>query len=146
MNMSLRWSDEQWNFSEPKTYVAHSYPLDHLIAEPQDYEDVVFAEDLVMKDEVALEFLIQKERLFDGFLLYLNLWVDQNTVVDSLNQKTNWGVVYIKLLTSPLELKVGDLIKAKIKRDVSTENPKSEIHTTVYRNESTLIYENQTSF
>lgn len=132
-----------WNFYQPGTYVTYNFPVHNLIAEPQEFENIVFAEDLVMIDEKNLEFFIQKPSLFDGFIFYINLWVDPETVIDSLGQKTNWRVIYIKLFEKPLKLKAGDLIKVKIERDVSTTQPKYEIDATVYQNESARVYKKQ---
>ncbi|MCP2728149.1 hypothetical protein [Limnofasciculus baicalensis] len=132
-----------WNFSKPGTYVTYNFPVHNLIAEPQEFENIVFAEDLVMIDEKNLEFFIQKPSLFDGFIFYINLWVDPETVIDSLGQKTNWRVIYIKLFEKPLKLKAGDLIKVKIERDVSTAQPKYEIDATVCQNESARVYKKQ---
>ena len=131
------------NFANPGTYVSYNFPVRNLIAKAQEFENIVFAEDLIMRDEKNLEFFIHKKSLFDGFIFYINLWLDRETVIDSLEQKTNWRVIYIKLFEKPLKLEAGDLIKVKIDSDVSTTQPKYEINATVCQNESDRIYHKQ---
>ncbi len=132
-NVIINLSDD-WNFSKPRTYVIYNFPISNLIAEPQEFENIVFSEDLVMRDEKNIEFIIEKPSLFDGFIFYINLWVDKETVIDSLSQKTSWLVRYAKLFEKPLKLEAGDIIKVKIERDISTTQPKYEINATVSKN------------
>ncbi|EGJ30253.1 MULTISPECIES: hypothetical protein [Moorena] len=132
-NVIINLSDD-FNFSKPRTYLTCNFPVCNLIAEPQEFENIVFAENLTMIDDKTIEFIIEKPSLFDGFIFYINLWVDRETVIDTLSQKTSWLVRYAKLFEKPLKLEAGDFIKVKIERDVSTTQPKYEIHATVGKN------------
>ncbi|MGD1713985.1 hypothetical protein [Dapis sp. BLCC M172] len=130
---------DDWNFSQPRTYVTYNFPVRNLIAEPQEFENIVFAEDLVTREEKNLEFLIKKTSLFDGFIFFINLWVDKETVIDTLSQKTSWLVRYVKLFEKPLKLEAGDFIKVKIERDISTTQPRYDINATVSKNDGSVF-------
>lgn len=117
----------QFFTSERGTYQVFNFPRSNLIAEPQEFERVVFEEDIQLSEERDMKFVISRNVLFDGFVLFIRLFVDPETVVDSLLHKTNWSTPYIKLLSSPIELAQGDMIHVRSRRDVSTVSPKYEI-------------------
>lgn len=128
-----------WNFSKLGTYLVYNFPVRNLIAEGQEFENIVFSEELVMKYEKNIEFTIAKPSLFDGLIFYINLLVDRETVIDILYQKTSWPIRYVKLFEKPLKLEAGDTIQVKIKSDISTTQPKYEIDATVAKNGTSVF-------
>ena len=87
-----------------------NFPESNLIAEPQIFEDLRFNGSLCAEYAASVSFPISSDSIFQGFLLWLNLYVDSETMIDSF-RGTSWGAVYIPYDRGPIALKKGDLMK-----------------------------------
>lgn len=133
--------------SQPKNlYRIRNFPLDNIIVKSQVFEDIVFEKEILEKEEKEIDFLISDKNLFDGFIVYIKLFVGENTIVNSLEHKTSWAVGYIKLFEQPIELDPGNTIKVKIRSDLSTIEPKYEIYTKVFQKDNELLQSSYFTF
>lgn len=108
-------------------YDVFNFPIDKCISDPCIFESVDFHcnFDLIQKNQFIFNVKSNKENqgiLFDGFLLYIELFVDEDNIINSLAQKTSWNVVYIKILDTPLLLQGGDKIIVNCEIDARTTN------------------------
>lgn len=108
-------------------YDVFNFPIDKCISNPCIFESVDFHSnfDLIQKNQFTFSIKDKnqnKDILFDGFVLYLELFVDEDNIINSLAQRTSWNVVYIKLLDTPLLLQEGDEIVVNCEIDARTTN------------------------
>lgn len=85
----------------------YNFPESHLIAKPQVFEDIHFNLILEENFKSSTNFQISSDCNFDGFLLWLNLYVDSLTMINSF-KKSVWGAIYMPGEKS--SLKKGDVI------------------------------------
>lgn len=124
-------------------YYVYNFPKSNIISAPQEFENLLFSREIATLESKISIFHVDKQGLFDGFILYIELFVDSETVVNSLDKKTNWGTRYIKMFDPPVHLSVGDEIKVETTRDVSTDTSKYEIRVSVARSESKSVLNSQ---
>ena len=118
-------------------YFTANFPAHNRIAAPQVFESFEFAKQMEFRQVREHTFHIEsgtnadRDILFDGFVLWIRLAVDEQHVVDSMQQTTNWDPVYIKMLETPVALRHGDVIKVRTEIDVSTTLPHYAINATL---------------
>ena len=90
---------EYWNF-----------PSSHLISPEQIFEEYWF-NDTILKDTFnkTLTFKVTQDTPLEGLLLWINLYVDKNNVLNAFNNTTHWPSVYIPI--KPCNLQKGDNIR-----------------------------------
>ena len=126
-------------------YDVFNFPIENAISEPCIFESFDFNSnfDLIQKNTNIFEIKNNfkgKPILFDGFVLFLELVVDEDNIINSYTQKTNWNVVYIKLLETAREMQNGDKIKIDCEIDARTVDTKYKLCATL-PDGSTLSYE-----
>ena len=89
-----------------------NFPPTSLLAEAQVFEDLNFANYVEPEYDSEVRFTINKKARFDGFLLWLNLYVLEQELIDSLNHRHNWLPVFFPVLYPGLEVCEGDVIEA----------------------------------
>jgi len=112
-----------FSISKPGFYNVFNFPEPNVLDKPQEAEHIIFQDTIQLKEKRDIQFKISRRCQLSGFLLYLKLFVDPHTVVDSLHQKTSWLTPYIKMFKSPIELNQGDIIHVRFTKDISTLNP-----------------------
>lgn len=114
---------------EVGVYFVANFPPGKRLAAAQDFESFEFARDLELVQQRELRFQLGRPAgashadahvLFDGFVLWLELTVDSDQVVDSLHQRTSWAPIYVKLLAQPVVLPVG--AELVVHTEVNTES------------------------
>jgi len=126
-------------FQKDNSYLIYNFPSDHLIGKPEIFEDIIFHIPLTDKSEKTIEWDISEPVHFNGFALFIELFVDENNVLNSLEQKLNWPVVYVKLLSKDINLKKRDRLTTKIYIDISCQQPIYTISTCIMRNNSIIF-------
>lgn len=129
-------------FEENNSYSMYNFPLENLIAPPKTFEEIIFKDELITEEEREVEWQINKEADFNGFVLFLKLFLDEDHVVNSLTEKMNWTVTYVRLLPKNIKLHDGDRLHAKIYRNVSKESPIYTLSTTIIRNNKVIFQKN----
>jgi len=88
----------------------YNFPESHLIDKPQIFEDINFQETLEENFKTSASFQVSSDCSFDGFLLWINLYVDYLTMIDSFNGSV-WGAIYMPV--EKFSLKKGDNINVE---------------------------------
>ena len=119
-------------------YFAVNFPKAKRLAAPQLFESFEFAADMELVQRRELRFRVEASPdaapdplLFDGFVLWIELTVDADQVIDTLSQVTSWAPVYVKLLPQPVALKVGDLLLVQAEVDAESMTSKYRLHVTL---------------
>lgn len=77
-------------------YVISNFPASNLIEAPQLFEELDFNDANVSTDITSdLTFEIQREVCFDGLLLWIELHLDEKTILNAWSQPTGWGTAYL---------------------------------------------------
>lgn len=114
-------------------YLIPNFPPSHLLGKEQVFEDIDFNGDLQLNHTRSSTFSILKESCLDGFLLWINLYIDPHTMIDTLNHKTNWQPVFLP--SEKFNLKKNDIIDiiCKITPSENTINPNYVIKGNIHR-------------
>ncbi|HAA50820.1 MAG TPA: hypothetical protein DCE43_13985 [Planctomycetaceae bacterium] len=114
-------------FDHPDLYKVFNFPESNLLGPPAQFEKTVFCEEMPLEDRRELELVISKDGELDGLLLFIEIHVDRETVVNSLRQRTNWSTPYIKLFKEPVKVSRGDVVHVTVHRELSTTQPRYEL-------------------
>lgn len=98
-------------------YAYYNFPVDHILAEPEIFENDQFNAIIFPEIEKSFHFEVDKDGNFDGFLLWIKLHVDADHVIDSLSSQSVWAPVFLK--TKCIPVAKGDVIQAVCKRTLS---------------------------
>ena len=120
-------SQSLFSFDHPDLYKVYNFPESNILGPPVEFERTVFCEDMPLEDRRELELVISRDGDLDGLLLFIEIHVDQETVINSLHQRTNWSTPYIKLFKEPLKVVQGDVVHVTIHRELSTTQPRYEL-------------------
>ena len=102
---------------------AYNFPFTAALAEPQEFERIVFAENYLLKDQRRLVFTVMRDGWLSGFALFIRLFVDSERIVDTLSQATNWSVPYIRLYDPAVLVKQGSVIAVDVQTDLTGMDP-----------------------
>lgn len=104
-------------FEFPLTrYAVYNFPESNIVAPPEIFEDICFnchPEENLSK---TVEFPICADCQFDGLLLLVKLYVDENNIINTL-ESTSWAPVYLK--ADRFNLQKGDILKVDCIRSLS---------------------------
>lgn len=120
-------SQALFSFDQPDLYKVYNFPESNILGPPAEFERTVFSEEMPLEDRRELELVISKDGELGGLLLFIEIHVDRETVINSLQERTNWSTPYIKLFKEPLEVVRGDVIHVTIHRELSTTQPRYEL-------------------
>jgi hypothetical protein len=102
---------------------AYNFPSSAALAEPQEFERIVFAENYPLRNQRRLVFSVTRDGYLAGFALFIRLFVSPERCVDSLSQATNWSVPYIRLYSPTVWVKQGSLIAVDVQSDLTGIEP-----------------------
>ena len=106
-----------------KVFDAVGYPFDvricmdnfsrtHFLSAAAHFEDLDFRQRINPQSSTPLRLTITKTGRLDGFLLWVNLYVIESEMVDSLAYKCNWAPTYFPVFESGIAVVAGDVIEA----------------------------------
>jgi amino acid adenylation domain-containing protein len=88
-----------------------NFPPERRISDTAVFEDLDFTRPpATSAQELALT--ITKDARFDGFLLWVRLYVDDDATLDTLEQQTHWLPVYFPISYPGIAVRAGDRITA----------------------------------
>lgn len=88
----------------------YNFPASHLLSAPAVFEDIQFNGDPQETVTTAAPFAIASDCRCDGFLLWLNLFVDADSMIDTFSHSV-WGAIY--MAGEPLSLRAGDSLDVR---------------------------------
>jgi predicted RNA methylase len=101
-------------------HAVYNFPESNIITEPGIFEDIYFNREMKTEESRKLEFKIEKDCRFDGFLLWVNLYVDEDNVIDTF-KSASWAPVFLKI-DGETGLFKGDVMKVECLRKLSRNN------------------------
>lgn len=88
-------------------------PKQNLLSDSDIFEDLDFLFDSPKEFSTEITLNIKKAGRLDGFLLWINLHVAADLVIDSGSEKSNWLPVYFPAFENGIKVVPGDVINAK---------------------------------
>ena len=116
-----------YSFQQADLYKVFNFPPANVLGPAAEFETTVFCEDMPLTDCRDLELVIARAGDLEGLVLFLEIHVDQQTVINSLYQRTNWSTPYVKLFSKPIAVVEGDVVHVTVQRELSTTQPKYEL-------------------
>ncbi|MBL4672822.1 MAG: hypothetical protein JKX81_11230 [Arenicella sp.] len=88
------------------------FPQTNILSTSGVIEDLFFDKEIKSEYNFETSLEITKPGRLDGFLLWINLWVDlEGGVIDSYNQQTSWAPVYFPAFGDGVSVIAGDEIE-----------------------------------
>jgi tyrocidine synthetase-3 len=118
-----------------------SLPGKHVISTSDIFEDLDFTRENLPEEEHEIYLQIQIPSILNGFIVWLNLYLDNEEVIDSLGEKYIWLPLYLPVFPGGEAVKKGDYIRAKISRKLSENriNPDFTLRGQLYKSKSKPI-------
>lgn len=101
----------------------YGYRPGAMLARPQLFEDISFALDLPRAEDRVTEFTVHTDGWWEAFTFFIRLHVDDGHVIDSLAERTNWYLPYVRPFDRPVFVRVGDVIRVASNADYHAPSP-----------------------
>jgi amino acid adenylation domain-containing protein/non-ribosomal peptide synthase protein (TIGR01720 family) len=110
------------------------FPLENVISNYQPFEDLDYTKELKLEDTHPVRFEFTRDAIVNGFLVWLNLYVDEQEVMDTLTERYNWLPVYLPVFYDGKKVSKGDYIEGTIERTLADNglNPDFTITGTLF--------------
>ncbi len=104
-------------------------PMENVLSNHEPFEDLDYTNELKLEDSHRIRLNISKKSNISGFVVWLNLYVDDDECMDTLNERFIWLPVYLPVFPEGTEAEEGDFIEATIIRTLADNglNPDFEI-------------------
>jgi predicted RNA methylase len=119
-------------------YAIYNFPESNIIAAPEVFEDIYFNNSPEAEMSKFVEFTISDDSKFDGFLFWVNLHVNKNNVIDTLDGASSWAPAYLK--APEMRLEKGDILTVNCIRKLSQNriNPDYFLECSLVRNDKEI--------
>lgn len=115
-------------FSKDKeSFYLYNYPRNLIIAKDEIFETFDFSTDMQSIQKNAYQFEVNKTGKWAGFLFWIKLDITDNRSLNSLDQITNWPLVYVRASDKPINVTKGTIIEVETEVDLSDFKPKYQI-------------------
>jgi type I protein arginine methyltransferase len=117
--------------------VTFNFPKSNLLADKHPFEILTFTGKLAEARYPSVTFEIKRTGCCDGFVLWIELRVDDYETIDSW-RGSSWAPVFLEM--QPVELEAGDIIKAKVTAWIEGEdsNPSYRIDGHIHRGDACI--------
>ncbi len=124
-----------------------NFPNENIISSSAVFEHLNFNSFVEPESTEQVTLFILKDGYIDGFLLWLNLEIDVDILIDTLEQKTCWIPIYFPVFEERIYVKENDVIYLKCSRILSENklNPDYYIEGKISRVEADDIIFNYVS-
>jgi amino acid adenylation domain-containing protein/FkbM family methyltransferase len=99
-----------------------SFPTKNIISNKEVFEDLDYTQEIKLEDEHDIVLNIKEDSILKGFIVWLNLYCDDEEVIDTVDGKYTWLPIYFPAFFGGEKVSKGDYIKAKIIRKVASNN------------------------
>ncbi|SDO35592.1 amino acid adenylation domain-containing protein, partial [Pedobacter steynii] len=112
-----------------------NFPLENVLSDDGPFEDLDFTNPIALEETHEIHLKFHKRGVVNGFVVWLNLYVDEEHIIDTLNEKYNWLPIYLPVFYDNTLVEADDYIKAKITRTLAANglNPDFTISGTLFR-------------
>jgi amino acid adenylation domain-containing protein/non-ribosomal peptide synthase protein (TIGR01720 family) len=94
---------------------------EHLLSSAGVFEDLDFTADVPLESQHDVELRVERAGAMTGFLVWLELHVGGQHVVDILRNQASWLPVYIPLFAQPVSVAAGDVIRFTVTRTLDAD-------------------------
>ena len=129
-----------------KTFEHVGYPFDlrvclknipkaNLVSTSDTFEDHDYTRPIQLEERHDIRLEVTRDGAFSGFLVWLELFVDREEVIDVLDHQESWLPVYFPLFRSDISVQAGDRFEGTVTRTLSSNglNPDYLIKGNLYR-------------
>jgi tyrocidine synthetase-3 len=108
---------------------------EHVITNHQPFEDLDFTAPIQLEETHTIKLVFEKDSIVNGFVVWLNLYIDEHQLIDTLAERYIWLPVYLPVFYNDTQVKQGDYIEASIERKLASNglNPDFIITGTLHR-------------
>ncbi|XLS29491.1 amino acid adenylation domain-containing protein [Flavobacteriaceae bacterium M23B6Z8] len=98
------------------------FPLENILTNNESFEDLDYTRPLTLEDSHSIKLTFEKDSVVTGFIVWLNLYIDDDQVIDTLSERYSWLPVYLPVFYNDTKVSKGDYIEAVIHRTLSDNN------------------------
>ncbi|MCP4152243.1 MAG: AMP-binding protein, partial [bacterium] len=95
------------------------FPEENIISGSDIFEELDFTRENKLESEHDIYLEITNDSLFHGFIVWLELYCDQEEIIDILKKRYIWLPIYFPIFQGGEAVRKGDYIKARITRKLS---------------------------
>ncbi|QXU43274.1 non-ribosomal peptide synthetase [Pedobacter sp. D749] len=100
----------------------NSLPKKNLISSIGVFEDLDFTQECALESTHNIHLEIDTSSIMHGFTVWLNLFTDNEEVIDTLSDKYIWLPMFFPVFSNGIEVAPGDSIEGEIVRKLSENN------------------------
>eukprot|EP00746_Dinoflagellata_sp_MGD_P069888 gnl/MRDRNA2_/MRDRNA2_28594_c0_seq1.p1 gnl/MRDRNA2_/MRDRNA2_28594_c0~~gnl/MRDRNA2_/MRDRNA2_28594_c0_seq1.p1 ORF type:complete len:484 (-),score=56.58 gnl/MRDRNA2_/MRDRNA2_28594_c0_seq1:365-1816(-) len=112
-------------------YHVNRFPKELLLAAPACFEDLDLSGDLHARQHYVREFYTNRSAVFDGLHFHIFIDMDGISSINTLDDKTSWRTVYIRLWDSGMFLPAGSRIVCETWVELDCSEPRYFIEVAV---------------
>lgn len=105
-----------------------NFPQSHIISDYKTFEFLDFENIMELDNRHKIDLTVTENSRCDGFLLWLNLYTDNDNMINNLEHKCSWLPVYIPLFFPGIQVNKGDRIEIECIRSVSENTINPDYH------------------
>jgi len=116
----------------------YNFPVQDVISTADTFEDLDYSQKNLLEEEHEIYLEIKTDSFLNGLLAWLNLYIDENEIIDTLAGESLWLPLFFPVFSRGIPVKKGDYIKGKVVRKLSRNNlnPDYLVKGTLYRTEA----------
>jgi amino acid adenylation domain-containing protein len=99
-----------------------NFKKQYIISTSDVFEDLDYTKENPLEAEHSIHLEIEKDSIFNGFIVWLQLYIDAETVIDTLKEGKLWLPLYLPVFSQGIDVKKGDQVKAQVVRKLSFNN------------------------
>ncbi len=111
-------------------------PAQNIISTSDVFEDLDYTQECSLESAHDIRLDFQQDGEVNGFIVWLNLYCDEEELIDTVSGKYTWLPIYFPVFDGGETVAKGDYIAAKVIRKLSANglNPDFEVQGTLVRN------------
>jgi len=121
--LSLQYGSEISNLKCLTKYHAVRFSEQSFLATPVAFEDLNFGPDLQAKQLRDVEFITQRDGVFDGFHFHMLVDMDGERCINTLHDECSWHTTYVRMMDPGMFLPAGSRIRCKTCVELTQEEP-----------------------
>jgi amino acid adenylation domain-containing protein len=117
------------------------FPKENVLTNHEPFEDLDFTNPIKLEDKHNIRLEFTRDSIVHGFIVWLNLYIDEEELIDSLSERYNWVPIYLPVFYNDTRVSRGDYIEGSIERLLSDNglNPDFIIRGTLVRQNDVSI-------
>jgi len=112
-------------------YRYYNFPLKKELSKPKVFGDLQFDKDNCKRYQEEHFFTISNDGLFSGLLFYVEVYFDQENVLNNLKDKTNWSTPFLRLFDHDIVVEKGDTLNVITEIDLIVKEPSYKVNLTL---------------